>query len=95
MRATASTYDRSVLPSGAGGVGTAMKTTSESCTARSASVVNESRPDCVLRRTISSRPGSKIGISPASSRSILPASLSTQVTRIPNSAKHAPVTRPT
>ena len=65
------------------------------CTARAASVVKCERPACTFRRTISSSPGSKIGISPASRRAIFAASLSTHVTRMPNSAKHAPVTSPT
>jgi hypothetical protein len=57
-RATASTAERSVLPSSLGGVGTATKTTREEFTASAVSVVNERRPWRTLRSTRSSRPGS-------------------------------------
>src|SRR5205085_6443513 len=59
------------------------------------SVVKLSRPAAALLATSWSRPGSKIGTSPRIRRSILSASLSTQVTDTPNSEKHAPETRPT
>ena len=72
-----------------------MNTTSDSWIAFGRSVVKNSRSALTLRATSSSSPGSKIGISPASSLPIFASSLSTQVTRLPNSAKHAPVTRPT
>jgi hypothetical protein len=72
-----------------------MNTASASRMAWEGSVVKKSRPCSTLSFTNSSRPGSKIGISPFCSRAILPASLSTQVTVWPKSAKHAPDTRPT
>ena len=84
-----------MLPSSRGGVATAMKITSERSTAVRVSVVKLRRPLCALRRTISSSPGSKIGISPAPSARIFSSSLSTHVTLMPNSAKQAPVTSPT
>src|SRR5215472_10074802 len=43
----------------------------------------------------SSRPGSKIGISPRFNASILLSSMSTQATSWPESEKHVPATRPT
>src|SRR6266699_3026665 len=72
-----------------------MNTASAPLTAASRSVVKLSRPAAALLATSWSRPGSKIGISPRCKRSILPASLSTQMTETPNSEKHAPETRPT
>src|SRR5229473_5507759 len=72
-----------------------MNTASAPATAALRSVVKLSRPAAALLATRCSRPGSKIGISPRDSRSILPASLSTQLTLTPNSEKHAPETRPT
>src|SRR5712691_8613545 len=72
-----------------------MNTASAPSTAALRFVVKESRPAAALLATSLSRPGSKIGTSPCVRRSILPASLSTQVTETPNSEKHAPETRPT
>src|SRR5258708_2246377 len=72
-----------------------MNTASASLTAALRSVVKLSRPAAALLATSWSRPGSKIGTSPCFRRSILPPSLSTQVTDTPNSEKHAPETRPT
>jgi hypothetical protein len=48
-----------------------------------------------FRATISGKPGSKKGNSRDFMRSIFAASLSTQVTVLPKSAKQAPVTNPT
>jgi len=48
-----------------------------------------------FRATISGKPGSKNGSSPALSRSILPVSESTQMTLLPKSARQAPETSPT
>src|SRR5512133_3741884 len=56
---------------------------------------NFRRPPPTLLETRSARPGSKIGISPPSSRAILSVSLSTQVTSTPNSEKQAAETSPT
>jgi hypothetical protein len=72
-----------------------MNTASAPGTALARSVVNFRRPAALFLATIWSRPGSKIGISPRSRRSIFAASLSTQVTSTPNSEKQAPVTSPT
>ena len=72
-----------------------MKTASASRTASAASAAKNSRPSRTFEATSWSSPGSKIGISPFFSRAILPASLSTQVTTWPKSAKQAPETRPT
>ena len=58
VRATASTYCRSALPSSSGGVPTAMKTTWPCAIALAASVVKASRPAAWLAFTIGSRPGS-------------------------------------
>ncbi len=58
-------------------------------------VVKRRRSSRRLRLTISSSPGSKIGISPRLSRSIFEASVSTQTTSLPDSAKQVPVTSPT
>jgi len=58
VRATASTYCRSALPSSSGGVPTAMKRVSPCAMAWAASVLNSSRPAPWLARTIGSRPGS-------------------------------------
>ena len=57
-RATVSTKRRSVLPSSAAGVPTAMKTTSADWIASAVSEVKESRPAFTLRVTRSSSPGS-------------------------------------
>ena len=73
----------------------AMKITSASRMASAPSSVNDRRPALTFLATRSSRPGSKIGISPRCSRSILDGSLSMQVTTCPKSAKQAPDTRPT
>src|ERR1700684_2193084 len=72
-----------------------MNTASAPLTAALRSVVKLSRPAAELLATHWSRPGSKIGSSPRVRRSILPASLSTQVSDTPNSEKQAPETRPT
>src|SRR6266851_750001 len=72
-----------------------MNTASAPVTAALRSVVKLSRPAAALLATSWSRPGSKIGISPRLKRSILAASLSTQVTVTPNSEKQAPETSPT
>ena len=94
--AAAWTWDRSAWPSPRrDGVPTAMNTASAPATAPAVSVVKLSRPAAALRATSASRPGSKIGISPARRRSILAASLSMQVTKWPKSAKQAPDTSPT
>src|SRR5215471_3548723 len=85
----------SALPSGRGGVPTVMNTIFEVLTAAGRSVVNVSRPSLTLRATISGRPGSKNGSSPALSFSIFTASESTQMTLLPKSARQAPETRPT
>ncbi|KAG1258502.1 hypothetical protein G6F66_014564 [Rhizopus arrhizus] len=58
VRATASTYCRSALPSSSGGVPTAMNTTWPCSMAAAASVVNASRDAAWLAFTIGSRPGS-------------------------------------
>ena len=94
-RATARTLDKSACPSPRIGVPTAMKMISQARTAPARSVVNDSRSAAALRCTISASCGSKNGISPCRSFSILAASASTHVTVLPSSAKHAPVTRPT
>src|SRR5262245_7041320 len=72
-----------------------MNTTFDALTAVGRSVVNVSRPSLTLRSTISGRPGSKNGSSPALSFSIFVASESTQMTLLPKSARQAPETRPT
>src|SRR5262245_50369493 len=94
-RATWRTWLRSAEPSSPGGVPTAMNTTCAGSTASLRSVEKVSRPTARLRRTISSRPGSKIGTLPSCNMSILALSTSTQVTLTPNSAKQVPVTSPT
>jgi len=58
VRATASTYCRSALPSSSGGVPTAMKTTWPCAMADAASVVKASREAAWLALTMGSRPGS-------------------------------------
>ncbi len=58
VSATASTCCRSALPSSPSGVPTAMKITSDSCTAFAMSVVNVSRPLSTFRATSGSSPGS-------------------------------------
>ena len=58
VRATASTYCRSALPSSSGGVPTAMNTTSAWAIASAASVVKCRRPEAWLALTIGSNPGS-------------------------------------
>ena len=95
VRATSSTYLRSAEPSSSGGVPTAENTTSTSSRQEVRSVVKCRRPASTLRFTSSSSPGSYMGISPRSSESILAWSISTQVTLMPISAKHAPETSPT
>jgi len=72
-----------------------MKTASAPGTAEARSVVKRSLPAALFLATSWSSPGSKMGISPRSRRSIFDASLSTQVTSTPNSEKQAPVTSPT
>src|SRR5260370_25356529 len=72
-----------------------MNTASAPLTAALRSVVKLSRPAAALLATSWPRPGSEIGMSPRFKRSILAASVSTQVTATPNSEKHAPETRPT
>ena len=67
----------------------------DACTAEGRSVVKVRRDSAQLRRTISSSPGSYIVILPALSVSIFDASLSTQATVFPFSARHAPSTSPT
>src|SRR5512144_1131540 len=64
-------------------------------TADARSDENLSRPPLTLLATRSTKPGSKIGISPPFSWAILSVSLSTQVTSTPNSEKHAAETSPT
>ena len=59
-RATPRTCRRSADPSSSAGVPTAMKMISDCLTARARAVVNTRRRSWRLRRTISSRPGSKI-----------------------------------
>ena len=93
--ATDSTYFKSAEPSSSGGVPTAENTTSTSFRHDFRSVVKCNRPTLQLRLTISSRPGSYIGISPALRRSIFLLSMSTHVTLIPISEKQAPETSPT
>ena len=95
VRATASTYCRSAEPSSSGGVPTALKTISTSSRMLARSVVNLSLPSRWFLRTISSRPGSYMGISPFWRDSILAWFTSTQVTLTPISAKHVPLTSPT
>lgn len=58
VRATASTYCRSALPSSSGGVPTAIKVISPCAIASAASVVKRNRPEAWLAFTIGSRPGS-------------------------------------
>src|SRR5216683_2566142 len=72
-----------------------MNTASASATGRESSVVKSSRFSRVFPTTRRSRSGSNMGISPFRSRAILSASLSTQVTWCPKSAKQAPDTSPT
>lgn len=72
-----------------------MKTTSASGTALATSKVKLSLPARTFSDKSLSRPGSKIGVLPLSSASILVGSLSTQVTLYPKSDKHAPDTSPT
>jgi len=72
-----------------------MKTISELRTPSATLVVKESRLEAVLRRMISSSPGSKIGTLPRLSILIFSTSLSTQMTRFFISARQAPVTSPT
>ena len=57
-RATFSMKLKSTEPSGSGGVGTAMKITSDFCTPSAVLVVNGSRPAATFFFTSSSRPGS-------------------------------------
>ena len=59
------------------------------------SVLKDRRPSATLRWINSSRPGSKIGISPRLRRAILSSLTSTHVMRLPESAKQVPTTRPT
>src|SRR5665213_41271 len=94
-RATARTALRSAWPSERIGVPTAMKISSLCRTAASTAVVNERRCARTLRAIISPSPGSKMGVSPASSRTTFAASLSAQITVLPSSARHVPVTSPT
>ncbi len=94
-RATPRMYDRSALPSSPGGVGKAKKMTWAWATAGARSVVNSRRPCLELRSKRISRPGSKMGTSPLRMRSTLAASMSTQMTWLPVSAKQVPVTKPT
>src|SRR6516165_4516638 len=77
------------------GVPTAMKTAAAEPTDFARSVVNARRPWRTLLAMRSSRPGSKIGISPRSSAAIFAASLSTHTTSWPKSARQAPDTSPT
>src|SRR5262245_42763804 len=72
-----------------------MKMTSACSIALVISVVNVRRPSRRFLLTSSCRPGSCMGSWPSWSIAILLSTLSTQVTWTPNSAKHAPVTRPT
>ena len=93
--ATAITYFMSAEPSSSGGVPTAMNWMRPCATPSAASVVNMRRPAAWFFLTMSSRPGSKIGICPAFSRSTLAASTSTQSTSWPTSASTEPWTSPT
>src|SRR6266850_5412417 len=93
--ATAQIAEVSALPSARGGVPTVMNTTRAPLSAVARSLENLSRPSRTLRPTSSGSPGSKNGSSSPRRRSTLAVSLSTQVTRLPKSARHAPVTRPT
>jgi len=94
-RATASTCVRSAEPSSSWGVPTAMKIISDAWIASLIDVVNVSRFAFALLFTRSSSPGSKIGISPPFNASTLLWLMSTQITSLPVSAKHAPATNPT
>ena len=94
--AAAKTKDRSACPSPRRlGVPTAMNPASAPSTAAFRSVLKLRRPARTFFSTRSSKPGSYIGIWPCDRRSILPASLSTQTVRTPNSEKQVPDTRPT
>jgi hypothetical protein len=61
-------------------VGTAMKITSDPATASAVELVKARRPASTLRRTMSSSPGSKIGIPPAFSIDTFSGLLSAQIT---------------
>ena len=78
----------SAEPSSSGGVPTAMNWTRPCATPSPASVVKRSRPAAWFFFTISSSPGSKIGIRPAFSASTLAASTSTQSTSWPDLGEH-------
>lgn len=95
VRATASTYCKSAEPSSSGGVPTALNTISTLLRTLARSVVKLRRPSRWFLSTISSRPGSYIGISPFWRDSILAWFTSTHVTLTPISAKQVPLTRPT
>ena len=94
-RATRSMKLRSTEPSSSGGVGTAMKMTSDFSTPSAVLAVKLSRPAATFFLTISSSPGSKIGMPPSCSSLTLASSQSTQMTLWPTSAKQVPVTKPT
>ena len=93
--ATASTWLVSALESPLGGVPTAMNRISAWRTPVFISVVKTRRPAAVFLAISSARPGSKIGTSADFRRSTRVASRSTQITWLPNSAKHAADTSPT
>src|SRR5471030_620296 len=95
LRAAASTYCKSAEPSSSGGVPTAMNCRQPCATEAATSVEKCKRPAARLRATTSSRPGSWIGMPPLLSMAIFFSSTSRQKTSLPNSARQAPVTRPT
>ena len=93
--ATASTYCKSAEPSSPIGVPTAIKAISAFCKASFKAVVKNRFLFFTFFNTMVSKPGSKIGMTPWFSFSILTGSISTQVTLFPISAKQVPETSPT
>jgi hypothetical protein len=93
--ATAMTYERSAPPSGRGGVPTAMKHISASRSASARSVVKRSRE--TRRRCGARAPRGRAhrwGCARRAAPRTFSASVSTQVTSLPNSAKPVPATSP-
>jgi hypothetical protein len=90
---TVHTRERSASPEYNGGVSTHTKMNSAPSTASAASSVKHSRSR--FFSSSSSRPGSKIGTSPAFRRSIFAGTTSRTATSLPSSARQAAVTRPT
>src|SRR4051794_22280265 len=89
------TCDMSGIPPSPVGVPTQRKITSASLAASAASAVNRSRPVAIASSSLSCRPGSWSGSSPADSCSALAGLVSNPTTSCPSQDRQTAVTEPT